>query len=201
MRNFKWVFLTAALSLVLIAQAAVRPAEASWGASKLYELLHRQPPAAQPQQPAPTPQPQPTPQPKPQPEPAPAPVGLTTQEAILFDLVNQERVKNGLRPLILHPGLTELARKKSQDMVENNYFGHKSPTYGYFYNMVYNAGIRFTSVGENLAMARDARKAFYQFLASEPHRANMLNPGFTHTGIGIVPNQYGVVVTQLFISQ
>jgi uncharacterized protein YkwD len=36
-------------------------------------------------------------------------------------------------------------------------------------------------------------------MGSSGHKANMLNPNFTHVGIGVVQDKYGVVVTQLFI--
>ncbi|KAB3537322.1 hypothetical protein F8154_03255 [Alkaliphilus pronyensis] len=118
---------------------------------------------------------------------------------LMLELVNQERVKNGLNELELHQELTNVAHKKSVDIVENNYFSHTSPTYGSFYQMVYDAGISFTQVGENLAKARDVKKAHVLLMASTGHRANILNPNFTHIGLGIVKDKYGVVVTQLFI--
>ena len=113
--------------------------------------------------------------------------------------LNSERAKNGLKPLQFTPELTNLARLKSQDIIKNNYFSHVSPVYGSFANMVYDAGIRFYSVGENLAKARDGRHAFALLMASSAHKANMLNRNFTHVGIGIIQDTYGVVVTQLFI--
>jgi uncharacterized protein YkwD len=36
---------------------------------------------------------------------------------------------------------------------------------------------------------------------SEGHRANILNPNFTHMGIGIVENGGMVTVTQMFIAK
>lgn len=190
------------LCMVILTQAFAGQAQASWGAAKLAEILKQNQPAPTiPGEPAtpPATQPDPTPIPEPSPEPAPQPTGLTQQEALLFNLVNEERVKNGLKPLVLMNELTDLARLKSQDIIKYNYFSHTSPTYGSFGKMVYDAGIRFYSVGENLAKCRDARHAFYLFMGSSGHRANILSKNFTHTGIGIVQDTYGVVVTQLFI--
>ena len=85
-------------------------------------------------------------------------------------------------------------------MAENNYFSHTSPTYGQFYQLVCSRNI-LSICGENLAMAANTTKAFYLLMASELHKKNILNPGFTHIGVGIVRNQYGVIVTQLFITQ
>jgi uncharacterized protein YkwD len=206
--GFKKILAGISLGLMLTAagQFWAPPADASWYAQRLLELRQQQNQDSQPSQPeAPAPQPPPT---KPTPEPAPenppssepaTPVQLSNQEQTLLNLVNQERLKQGLEPLALHPELVELARRKSTDMVQNNYFAHTSPTLGSFAQMIYNAGIPFRSAGENLAMARNAQYAFYLLLGSPAHKANMLNPNFTHIGIGVVPNNYGVVVTQLFI--
>lgn len=127
--------------------------------------------------------------------------GLSAQESQMLQMLNAERQNNGLKPLQSHSQLISLARTKSQDMVNNNYFSHTSPTYGSFYHMVYNAGIPFRQVGENIALSSTAQKAFYQFMGSSGHKQNILSPHFTHVGIGIVPNQQGVAVTQLFIAQ
>ncbi|MDI6823933.1 MAG: CAP domain-containing protein [Bacillota bacterium] len=152
--------------------------------------------------PAPTPTPSPAPEPAPQP-PAGEPVALTAEEAIALQLVNQARAEAGLPPLTVDPVLTELARKKSQDMVVNNYFSHVSPTYGTAYQMEVAAGIRAPVMGaENIAKARNARYAHAMFMSSQGHRSNILNPRHTHVGIGIVANgPYGIAETQLFIGR
>lgn len=144
---------------------------------------------------------QPTQPSKPETPPASDGKVLSSEAAKMVSLVNQERAKQGLKPLTVHAGLTELAQLKSLDMLNNNYFSHTSPTYGSFATMVYNHGISFRSVGENLAQARSATHAHGLLMASEGHRNNILNPNFTHIGIGVVQGPYGVYVTQLFIMQ
>lgn len=138
---------------------------------------------------------------KPTPQPDNTYAGLTSQENLMLGLLNNERKERGLKPLILHVELVRLARLKSQDMVNKNYFAHTSPTYGSFYQMVYNAGIPFRQVGENLAKARDVTKAHILLMASEGHKKNILSPTFTHLGIGISSDRYGIVLTQLFIAE
>lgn len=158
--------------------------------------------------PAPVPEPAPTPAPQPSPNPPPAQpttdlVPLTSEEAIALQLVNGARAQAGLPPLTVDPVLTDLARKKSQDMVVNNYFSHVSPTYGTAYQMEVAAGIRAPVMGaENIAKARNARYAHAMFMSSQGHRSNILNPHHTHVGIGIVSNGlYGIAETQLFIGR
>lgn len=206
------------LSAFLMTSFCIGQANASWGAARLAELRAQQNnPAPVPVTPIVKPEPQPVPEEppvtQPDPEPQEPPVSEPTQpeeeqeqemsqeELLMLQMINEERVKQGLKSLEPMFKLNELARLKSQDIIDKNYFSHTSPTYGSFTKMVYDAGIRYYSVGENLAKARNARHAYYLLMASPGHKANILNPNFTHIGIGVVPYKYGVVVTQLFIMQ
>lgn len=124
---------------------------------------------------------------------------LTADEALLLKLVNQERVKAGLPILKVDQKLTELARLKSQDMVQKNYFSHTSPTYGSPYNMERKAGYSARVMGaENIAKAATTERAHQLFMGSAGHKANILNPLHDTIGIGIVKTSSGVTVTQLF---
>ncbi|NPV72188.1 MAG: hypothetical protein HPY89_00035 [Pelotomaculum sp.] len=124
---------------------------------------------------------------------------LSVDEKLMFDLVNQERAKNGLAGLALDMRLVELARLKSQDMYQNSYFSHTSPTYGTAYDMERKAGITARVMGaENIAKAATTQRAHELFMNSTGHRANILNPQHDTIGIGIFKTQNGVVVTQLF---
>jgi uncharacterized YkwD family protein len=162
-------------------------------------------PVPDPQQPPVVPEPEPEPQlpePEPAPEPAPQPgeTRLTADEQQLFQLVNQERLQAGLNELKIHTGLVELARLKSKDMIALNYFAHQSPTYGSPFEMMQKAGIAYSYAGENLAGAPTVARAHTALMNSPGHRANILNPNFTHVGIGIVDGgPYGKMFTQMFI--
>lgn len=176
---------------------------------------HRQPPVVpapkpKPQPPRPDPVPVPQPEPRP-PKPDPAPVlnpeqpqpgetELSAEELQLLQLVNEERLQAGLNELKIHPGLVELARLKSKDMIALHYFAHQSPTYGSPFEMMQQAGIAYTYAGENLAGASTVARAHTSLMNSPGHRANILNSNFTHVGIGIVDGgPYGKMVTQMFI--
>ena len=76
---------------------------------------------------------------------------LTTDELETFNLINQERNKNGLSSLKIDSEVQRVARIKAQDLVNNNYFAHESPTYGTPFNMLKNFGVSYKSAGENLA--------------------------------------------------
>ncbi|NLI14273.1 CAP domain-containing protein [Pelotomaculum propionicicum] len=125
--------------------------------------------------------------------------GLTAKESQMYNLVNQDRINNGLAPLSLDMNLVNLARMKSQDMYQNNYFSHTSPTYGSAYQMEKNAGLSYSIMGaENIAKAPSVQYTENAFMNSSGHRANILNSQYNTVGIGIVDSQSGVVVTQLF---
>ena len=155
----------------------------------------------QPKTPAPT-QPAPKPEPtKPSPtQPAPEPSGLTAEEREMVTLVNQERAKAGLKPLAVDMRLVKLARMKSQDMINKKYFGHQSPTYGSPFDMMKREGITYRTAGENLAGASTVTRAHDLLMQSSGHRKNILNPAFTHIGIGVIKGgPYGTMFTQMLI--
>lgn len=161
----------------------------------------------------PSPAPQPAPEPEPEPEkPVPTPPatepevpavpGLTAAEQQMLNLVNQERTSRGLAALKVDLELTRLARLKSRDMIDLNYFAHQSPTYGSPFDMMRNAGISYRTAGENLAGASTVERAHNALMNSPGHRANILNSSFTHVGIGIVSGgPYGMMFTQMFVGR
>ena len=124
---------------------------------------------------------------------------VTQRERDMLRWINEERAKVGARPLQLDLELSRWARIKSQDMKDNNYFAHTSPTYGSPFEMMRNAGIRYVRAAENLSASQSPHMSHLRLMASDGHRRNILNPNFTHVGIGIVDqNSSGVLVTQLF---
>ncbi|MGB9976647.1 CAP domain-containing protein [Thermovenabulum sp.] len=126
--------------------------------------------------------------------------GLTKDEKLMLDLVNNERIKAGLKPLEIDMRLVDISRKKSKDMIEKNYFGHISPTYGSPFDALKNAGISYRYAGENIAGAPTVEKAHQALMNSPGHRANILNPNFNKIGIGIVDGgPYGKMFTQTFL--
>ena len=115
-------------------------------------------------------------------------------------LVNVERTKNGLKPLTYDWELSRVARIKSQDMKDNKYFSHTSPTYGSPFQMMKSFGITYRSAGENIARGQATPQAVVNaWMNSSGHRANILNSSFTHIGVGYVAN--GKYWTQMFVGK
>lgn len=69
--------------------------------------------------------------------------GLTQNEQEVFNLINQQRANNGLNPLRVDPEVQNVARIKAQDMVDNSYFSHTSPTYGSPFQMLDRFGVSY----------------------------------------------------------
>lgn len=127
---------------------------------------------------------------------------LTAEEQEMLRLVNEARKQNNVAPLQADIPLTKVARVKSQDMIDNNYFSHNSPTYGSPFDMMKSFGINYVKAGENIAGNQNVQKAHESLMNSPGHRKNILNPDYTHIGIGIKQGgQYGIMFTQMFISK
>lgn len=153
----------------------------------------------------PTSTPQPTKPPSP-PSPTKTPgsvvSGLSADEQQMLNLVNQARSQNGLPALKANLELARVARIKSQDMVDNNYFSHTSPVYGSPFQMMKAFGITYRTAGENLAANSTVQAAHNALMNSPGHRANILNSSYTEIGIGVVSSpKYGKMFTQMFIGR
>ena len=72
-------------------------------------------------------------------------------------------------------------------MQTKNYFSHTSPTYGSPFDMMKAYGISYKSAGENIAMGqRSPEEVVQAWMNSQGHRENIMNPNFTHIGVGHV---------------
>ena len=109
-----------------------------------------------------------------------------------------ERAKHGLAALTEDWELSRVARYKSQDMHDNRYFAHNSPTYGTPFRMIRAFGLSYRTAGENIAMGYAAPAAVVAgWMNSEGHRANILSSSYTKIGVGYVAD--GHYWTQQFI--
>ncbi len=123
---------------------------------------------------------------------------VTSFESEVIRLVNEIRVQNGLSELKEDWELSRVARYKSQDMKDNNYFSHTSPTYGSPFTMMKSFGLTYKTAAENIAKGQSSPQAVVNaWMNSSGHRANILNSSFTKIGVGYVKS--GNYWTQMFI--
>jgi uncharacterized YkwD family protein len=124
-------------------------------------------------------------------------------EQQIFLLVNQERINAGVKPLKLANDVSYVARVKSKDMRDHDYFDHTSPVYGSPFDMMDDFGLTYRTAGENIAAGQStAVNVMNSWMNSEGHRNNILNPNFTEIGIGYVEGgDYGSYFTQMFMTR
>ena len=127
---------------------------------------------------------------------------LSADEQEVFNLINNQRTQNGLSALKIDSEVQKVARIKAQDMVNNNYFSHSSPTYGSPFDMLKSYKVSYNTAGENIAGNSSNSGAVNAWMNSSGHRANILNKSFNYTGIGVVNSpKYGKVYVQMFIGK
>lgn len=136
---------------------------------------------------------------------------LAKLERTMAQMVNAERAKANLSPLEFNDELASVGRAHAAEMRDLNYFAHESPTRNLAapldrYRAVFGRTPRI--VAENIyrawgtqhQLSLDDILAGHRALMNSPgHRANILMPGLTRIGIGIVVNANGDIwLTQMF---
>lgn len=121
-----------------------------------------------------------------------------SEEAAVFDLVNQERSANGCGALERDSRLDTAARLHAEDMAANDYFSHTSQD-GRTPTDRANAQGYEGGVGENIAMGYpDAESVMEGWMNSEGHRANILNCDYEVIGIGVADRDGTLYWVQMF---
>ncbi|WP_010531365.1 CAP domain-containing protein [Lentibacillus jeotgali] len=126
--------------------------------------------------------------------------GMNEFASKVISLTNRERSRQGLSPLKVSKPLSGVARQKSEDMQEKNYFSHTSPTYGSPFNMMREFNVSFESAGENIARGQQSpQQVVDSWMNSTEHRENILDESFTHIGVGYTSD--GGYWSQMFIEK
>ncbi len=118
-----------------------------------------------------------------------------SSEQRMLELVNSERIKVGVKPLVSDGTIVAVARNHSRDMFVRRYFSHIDPDGNDPLKRAVAGGVSFTLIGENIAYA----PAHQGLMNSEGHRKNILDPEFHRVGIGVIDSGiYGEMFTQNF---
>ena len=132
----------------------------------------------------------------------PALTEITADEQLMVDMINQERIAAGVNPIKLDLRLASVGRAKANDLKANNYFDHTSPTYGSPWAMMQQVGLTVQWAGENISGNKSVAGSMAALMLSSGHRANILDPRFTHVGVGIAyGSAYGNLYVQEFLQE
>ena len=124
----------------------------------------------------------------------------------IFSRINQLREGTGAEPLQWSDAVAECARQQSTRKVELRFPGHNDPERGSIAERLRAAGIDWALCGENIFMEKGwddpVNYAVVFWWYSPGHQANLLNPEFTHTGVGLAQGpDRAWFVTQIFLEQ
>lgn len=117
---------------------------------------------------------------------------------VILREINALRNEEGAPALELHEGLSEAATIHSLDMARHQELGHVSARTGSPRDRVRAVGVRAERIAENVSRGSTAERAHASILASDAHRAQLLDPTFTHLGLSVVQGSGRAYITQLF---
>jgi Uncharacterized protein with SCP/PR1 domains len=117
----------------------------------------------------------------------------------IFELMNEKRTEAGLKPLVIDNELVQIARYKSNHMIQYNYFDHTTPEGNNWTSWLKAINYEYTTTGENIAYNNyEPVELFNQWWNSPGHKANMMNPSYTKVGIGVISGNDKYMGTQTF---
>ena len=128
-------------------------------------------------------------------------------EVAVLRRTNIARAEHGLPPLEWDDNAASAARAHAQDMLERGYFAHETPEGLTVADRMWRAGVLEVTVGENIAYyegypSQEAvAKAVDDWMDSPHHRENILRPGFTHLGVGVVQRGDRIMLVQDFLER
>lgn len=132
-------------------------------------------------------------------------------ENLVFEMTNQLRRAKGLAPLSKDDELRNVARAYSDDMLVRRFFDHTTPDGVTFDERIadrYRHRVRL--IGENIWYAygynlskihQIAKEIVDDWMSSPGHRENILDPRFTHLGVGVSARNGTIRATQEFVGR
>jgi uncharacterized protein YkwD len=118
----------------------------------------------------------------------------------IIELTNVERFNNDLVQFSENQLLNQVALIKVDDMINNNYFAHESPSGNEAGDLAKLVGYSFIAIGENLAKGGfvDAQDLVNGWMNSPAHRDNILHSGYREIGVAIKKNNEIWIAVQIF---
>lgn len=125
---------------------------------------------------------------------SPAPSSYSATESRIFDLINRQRQRQGLKPLVFNRELDRMAKIQAENMARFQKMAHtipdaSLPTLG---DRARYVGYGYSRLAENVALGYpNAETVVEGWMNSRGHRQNILDGGVVETGIGIARSSAG----------
>jgi uncharacterized protein YkwD len=126
-------------------------------------------------------------------------IAPTTYELQLLEKINENRTASGAQSLKLNATLSWVARAHSQDMIDYDFFDHKSSEEGQFNGATFqkrvniHAEYKNTYIGETIALRSsgiDVEWCMSAWKNSPPHWDIIINPNLKEIGIGLLEGEW-----------
>lgn len=109
----------------------------------------------------------------------------------LVDMANISRSEEGLNQLTVNDKLTRAAVAKGQDMVENSYFAHISPSGKTPWDFINAQNYNYVFAGENLSIGYTNDTELHDAWMNSPsHRENIMNKNYSEIGVAVIKGKY-----------
>ena len=128
--------------------------------------------------------------------------GQSVEEYQIFQLVNAERAKQRLQPLAWDGGVAGIAREHSRQMARQKFFAHQDPRGRTVVDRASAGRVRgWSKIGENVGRGGSVDSLHQAFMDSAGHRENILDPAWTHVGVGALYANDRLYVTVVFMAK
>ncbi|MBD5159077.1 MAG: leucine-rich repeat protein [Ruminococcus sp.] len=121
----------------------------------------------------------------------------------VWEIVNEERTKEGLTPMYFNPELNYVANIRAGEIINNS--GHTRPDGTQWYTVFDENRISIGSGGENILFMTNmfpvADVAMSAWMGSQIHHDNIMNSNFTNIGVGVAQEGDTYYLVQMFTGE
>lgn len=120
--------------------------------------------------------------------PAAAQTDPATAESQFVERINALRAEKGLGRLVIHDELVAVGRGWAAEMAARDQISHNP-------DLAEAVKADWQKLGENVGVGMTVDKLHAAFVASPAHYKNLVDPVFTHIGVGVVLGRDGAIFT------
>jgi len=110
----------------------------------------------------------------------------------MLQLTNEDRAAKDRDDLKLDKRMSRYATKHARAMADAGYLYHSEDLAGVL------DGVEWSMGGENVGVSSSLDELETAFMASKPHRRNILQKGYDHVALGVVKSDGNLWVTVIF---